>query len=148
VVRAAADLTGSIYPGLDVEREIQAADQQGLGDTVLVRDGSELAAFGVCHVGAGSEAGSNTCYVKFGAAKAGTDAPRNFSRLLDACENFGSSRGATTIVAGVNTSRRGAYRELLERGYCYRADLIGVTLNQPDEDGYHHPDAYVIDDWR
>jgi hypothetical protein len=42
--------------------------------------------------------------------------------------------------------RRGAYRQLLYRGY--RPDFIGVTLHQPDLDAYHHPDAYVIDDWR
>jgi hypothetical protein len=28
------------------------------------------------------------------------------------------------------------------------ADLIGVTMHCPDEPGYSHPDAYVIDDWR
>jgi hypothetical protein len=41
---------------------------------------------------------------------------------------------------------RGAYRQLLDRGY--RPDFIGVTLHHPDTDAYHHPDAYVIDDWR
>lgn len=146
VIRAAAILTDAIYPGLDVTREIEAVVLQELGDTVLVYDGADLVAFGVCHVGAGSEAGSNTCYLKFGAAQPGPDVLSHFDQLLDACENFGSSQGARTLVAGVNTSRRGAYRRLLDRGY--RADMIGVTLHEPDEDGYHHPDAYVIDDWR
>ncbi len=143
---AAAVVTGSIIEGLDVRREIDATLSQELGDTVLVFDRGDLAALGVCHVGPGTEAGSGTCFVKFGAASAGDGAEQRFARLLDACEDFAASRGAATIVAGVNTGRRGAYRQLLSRGY--RPGLIGVTMHQPDDDAYHHPDAYVIDDWR
>jgi GNAT superfamily N-acetyltransferase len=144
---AAAAVTDSILTGLDVRREISAVLDQRLGDTVLVYEGSDLAAFGVCHVGPGTEAGTGRCFVKFGAARAaGRQAAQTFGRLLDACEGFASSQGASTIVAGVSTGRRGAYRQLLDRGY--RADFIGVTLHQPDEEAYHYPDAYVIDDWR
>lgn len=143
---AAAGVTGSIFEGLDVRREIGAVSRQNLGDTVMVYEDSGLAAFAVCHVGPGTEAGTGNCFVKFGAARAGVLAPQRFARLLDACESFAGSRGASTIVVGVSTGRRGAYRQLLERGY--RAGLIGVTLHAPDVDAYHYPDAYVIDDWR
>jgi GNAT superfamily N-acetyltransferase len=144
---AAAGLTDSVFPGLDLRREILAAHDQKLGDTVLVHDeDGQLAALAVCHVGAGSEAGSDTCYVKFGAARAGRAAPQHFSRLLDTCESFAALRGASKVVAGVNSSRRGAYRQAVERGY--RAGFVGVTLHHPDEGAFHHPDAYVIDDWR
>ncbi len=143
---AAADVTGSIFEGLDVRREIEAVHAQHLGDPVLVYEGGELAAFGVCHVGAGSEAGSDSCYVKFGAARAGDSTARAFSRLLDACESFAVQRGASTIVVGVSSGRRAAYSQLLGRGY--RAHLIGVTMHVPDVDAYHHPGAFVIDDWR
>lgn len=142
----AAAVTGSILEGLDVRREIDAALAQQLGDKVLVYDGSDLAAFGVCHVGSGTEAGSGTCFVKFAAARAGDGAEQRFAQLLDACEGFAASRSASSIVAGVNTGRRVAYRQLVSRGY--RPGLIGVTMHQPDDDAYHHPDAYVIDDWR
>ena len=54
------EVTNSVYPGLDVEREIRAVDDQRLGDTVLLRDGSQLVGFAVCHCGAGSEAGSGS----------------------------------------------------------------------------------------
>jgi GNAT superfamily N-acetyltransferase len=146
VLAAAAAVTGSIYPGLDVRREIVSAREQNLGDTVLVSDDDGLAAFAVCHVGAGTEAGSGSCYLKFGAARAGASAPENFARLLGACEKFAASRSATTLVAGVSTERRGAYRMLLDRGY--RAQIIGVTMHAPDTGAYHDQDAYVIDDWR
>jgi GNAT superfamily N-acetyltransferase len=143
---AAAGVTGSIYPGLDVRREIVSARDQNLGDTVLVYGDDGLAGFAVCHVGAGTEAGSGNCYLKFGAARAGAAAAESFGRLLDACEEFAASRGAATMVAGVSTERRRAYRVLLDRGY--RAAAIGVTMHAPDAAAYHHADAYVIDDWR
>lgn len=143
---AAAVVTGSIFEGLDVRREIEAVEAQHLGDTVLVYDDDGLAAFGVCHVGAGTEAGSGSCYVKFGAARAGDSAAGAFSRLLDACESFAVQRGASTIVAGVSSGRRAAYSQLLARGY--RAGRIGVTMHLPDVDAYHYPEAFVIDDWR
>jgi GNAT superfamily N-acetyltransferase len=134
-------LTDAIYSGLDVSREIQACDAQGLGDTVLLNDSS---GFAVCHVGAGSEAGTEICFIKFAAARPG--ALDSFARLLDACEAFAAMRGARRVVAGVSTARRDAYRMLGKRGY--RADLIGVAMHRPDEPGYHREDALVIDDWR
>jgi hypothetical protein len=145
-IAACAAVTNAIYGGFEVEREIRAAERQKLGDTVLIPEGSELGAFAVCHLGAGTEAGSNACFIKFGAARPGADAPTRFSRLLDACEAFAAGNGAAVLIAGVSTARRGAYQELIDRGF--RAELIGVTMHRPDEDGYHHPGAWVIDDWR
>jgi GNAT superfamily N-acetyltransferase len=147
VLGECAELTDAIYPGFEVEREIRAVVEQKLGDTVLVRgDDGRVAAFGVCHTGAGSEGGTGTVYVKVAAARPGPDVEASFGRLLDACTSFAVAHGAHTLVAGVNTSRRGAYRVLIERGF--RAQLVGVAMHRPDESAYHDPDAWVIDDWR
>jgi GNAT superfamily N-acetyltransferase len=143
---AAASVTGSVLEGLDVRREIEATLAQNLGDTVLVEDGGEVVALAVCHVGPGTEAGSDTCYVKFAAARSGGAAEGRFARLLDACEGFAASRGVSTIVAGVSTGRRAAYRAMLDRGY--RPATIGIAMHRPDDDAYHRPTAYVLDDWR
>jgi hypothetical protein len=143
---AAAELTGEVYPGLDLDREIRATAAQNLGDTVLVYENDLLAALAVCHTGPGSEAGSGAVFVKFGAALPGVAAPDRFDRLIHACEAFALRRGAGVVVAGVNTARRGAYQVLLDRGY--RAQLIGVTMHRPDESAYHDDTAWVIDDWR
>jgi GNAT superfamily N-acetyltransferase len=139
-------VTGAIYEGLDLEREIVAVDQQGLGDTVLLADGDGLAGFAVCHCGGGTEAGSGACFVKFGAVRPGAGAEARFERLLDACEALAGGRGCSRLVAGVNTARHGAYRALLGRGF--RAMLNGVTMLRPNEPAYDRPDAYVIDDLR
>lgn len=134
------------YPGLDLSLEIEAAAKHGLGDTVVVEDAGEVVGFAICHAGAGTEAGSGACYVKFGAVVPGREAPRHFEMLLDACAAFGASRGAKVLLVGVNTARHDAYRVLLERGF--RSVLQGVTMHRPNEAGYSRPDRFVLDDWR
>jgi GNAT superfamily N-acetyltransferase len=145
ILSACRELTDRIYDGLDVSHEILATDTQELGDTVLLRDGSELAGFAVCHCGAG-EAGSGTCFIKFAAARPDRQAPDRFERLLDACEELAAQRHLERIVAGVNAGRHDAYRRLLARGY--RTWLQGVIMQRPNQSGYCRPDAYVIDDLR
>ena len=143
---ACRELTTAIYEGLDLEHEIRAVANQKLGDTVLVWDNSRLAGFAVCHSGAGTEAGSGVCYVKFGAARPGTDAEQNFNRLIDAYEEMASSQGLLRLAAGVNTARHEAYRKMLSRGF--RTDILGVAMQKPNEAGYNRPGVYLIDDWR
>jgi predicted N-acetyltransferase YhbS len=139
-------VAGAIYEGLDLEREIVAADKQGLGDTVLLSEGDRLAGFAICHCGGGSEAGSGACFIKFGAVLPGEGAEARLKRLLDACEALAAGRGLSRLMVGVNTARHGAYRALLGRGY--RAMINGVTMLRPNEPAYNRPDAYVIDDLR
>lgn len=145
-LRACAELTSAIYFGLDLNREIRAVDKQNLGDTVLTWDSGSLAGFAVCHVGAGTEAGSGKCYIKFGAARSGLDAARQFRHLLDACRELALSSGANTLVAGVNLARADAYREMLQAGF--RTTTQGVAMERNGEAGYNRNDVFVMDDWR
>ena len=145
-VRACRAVTESVYPGLDVEREIQAVHAQALGDTVLLWEDQELVGLAVCHCGPGTEAGHGKCFIKFGAVLPGPTAETRFVRLLDACEALATARDLTHLEAGVNLGREEAYRAL--RAHGFRTDFQGVTMHQPNEPGYHHPGVYVIDDWR
>lgn len=145
ILSACRELTDQIYDGLDLSHEIFATDTQELGDTVLLRDGSELAAFAVCHCGAG-EAGTGACFIKFAAARPGAKAAERFERLLDACEALAADRGLERIVAGVNAARHDAYRHMLARGY--RTWLEGVIMQRPNEPGHCRRDVYVVDDLR
>ncbi len=142
---ACRELTNTIFDGLDVTHEIRMIATQQLGDTLLVWEGSRLVGVALCHVGARTEAGSDTCYVKFAAACPGNDTGAGFERLLDAIESYAASRGAA-VLAGVNVGREDAYRRMLVRGY--RTALQGVAMHRPNETGYDRPDAYVLDDWR
>lgn len=145
-LQRSCELTGAIYEGLELEREILAVDDQGLGETILLVEDEELTGFAVCHCGPGSEAGSGACYVKFAAVAPGYGAEERFHQLLEACEDLAASRGLHRLMAGVNTARHSAYRALLARGY--RPMLHGLTMVRPNGVAYNHPDAYVIDDLR
>jgi GNAT superfamily N-acetyltransferase len=144
-IQACGKLTHGIDRGLDLAGEIRAVLAQRTGDVVLIHARGVLNAFAVCLNGAGSEGGSQTCYVKFGAARGGPGAGERFEELLDACEAFAASRGVT-VEAGVNLARVNAYRRMRDRGY--RVTTQGVAMQRPHTAGFNRPDVYVIDDWR
>ncbi len=145
-LEAIFQLTNSIYEGLDLSREIQTVQAQGLGDTVLLWNDAGLSGFAVCHYGPGTEAGSNTCFVRFGAVYSGNDAGQSFEELLDLCEALTVAQGMSRLIAGVNTSRDEAYRRMLARGF--RSEIIGVAMHRPNEPGFNRPDVFALDDWR
>jgi hypothetical protein len=139
-------LTDAIYPGLNLEREIVATRQQALGEVVPLRDADELIGVAVCHTGAGTEAGSGACYVKFGGVLPGAGAGERFERLLDACGALAAHRGASRLVLGINTACGAAYRRALTRGF--RGENQGIAMHRDNRPAYCRPDSYVISDWR
>lgn len=138
----ARDVTGAMFPGLDVSGEIDALLDQKLGEIVTVRDGASLGAFAICHVGPGSEAGPKTAYVKFAAARDGV----SFGKLLTACEALAARRGMGVVLAGVNTACSSAYQTMLAQGY--RTQYTGVAMQRGNGAGYLAADAFVLGDWR
>ncbi|HEU0047097.1 MAG TPA: GNAT family N-acetyltransferase [Nitrososphaera sp.] len=143
---ACRELTHAVYEGLDLETEIRAVNAQKLGETVLLWNDAKLVGLSVCHCGKATEAGSSTCYIKFGAVRPGSSAARDFRCLLDGCEALASEKGMTRLVAGVNTARHEAYRIMVERGF--RTEFQGVAMERPNEPGYNRAGVYLIDDWR
>ncbi len=142
LIAQARDITGAMFPGLDVSGEIDALLDQKLGEVVTVRDGGSVGAFAVCHVGPGSEAGPNAVYIKFAAARDGA----SFGKLLAACEALAARRGMGVVTAGVNTACHGAYREVLNHGF--RTQFTGVAMQRGNGAGYLAPEAFVLGDWR
>jgi hypothetical protein len=139
-------VTDSIFEGLDVSREIIAVDAQQLGETILLFEGSIISAFAVCHTGAGTEAGSGACYVKFAAVRPNPRAQENFEHLLEFCEAYAASQTAAKLIAGINMGRHEAYRTLVAKNF--RADMIGVAMQKANAPGFNRPGVYVLDDWR
>jgi predicted N-acetyltransferase YhbS len=141
------ELTNAVFQGLDVGGEIAAVSEQGLGDTILLRRSGEVVGIAICHCGAGSEAGSGACYVKFGAVAPGAGATEDFECLLDACEAFAARSGLERLVAGVNVGRLDAYQRLLARGF--RAEVVGVSMwLRPAGPSFDTHADYVLDDLR
>ena len=143
---ACDDFTSAIYPGMSVRSELVGVYEQNLGDTVLLGDESKLTGLAVCHCGPGSEGGTDSCHIKFGAVASDANSAENFSRLLDACETLAAKRGLNTLTAGVNIARIEAYQLMLKRGF--KTLLQGVTMHRPNEPGYSRPGVYLLDDWR
>ena len=142
------EVTDSIYNGLDLEREILAVEDQGLGETVLLRDGGRLRGFAVCHLGAGSEAGSEVSSTSSSRrSRRHAGAAERFERLVAACESLAADRGADRLDRGGERRPAGAYRALLARGY--RA-IYQRAHDAPPRRSRLQPsgDAYVIDDLR
>ena len=144
------DLTNQIYNGLNLETEIYSVEKQRLGDTILLREDNKkkgtLNAMAICHCGPGTEAGSGTCYVKFGAVRPSQDSSTYFDHLLAICESFAKSQQLSRVTAGVNLGRHNAYKKMIE--HHFRTDLQGVAMHKPNEAGYNSENIYVIDDWR
>jgi ribosomal protein S18 acetylase RimI-like enzyme len=145
-LRSCGEVSGSLYPGLDLSAEIRTTYAQALGDTVLVEGERGIAAFAICHYGPGSEAGAGLCFVKFGAVREGPSAERDYLRLLDACEALAAAVGMPRLLAGTNMARHEAYRHLVARGY--RTDIQGVGMHKGNDPGYCRPGVYALDDWR
>lgn len=137
-------VTEAVFPGLDVSGEIDAVLDQNLGEIVTVPGAGALGAFAICHVGSGSEAGTDAAYIKFAATRPGAEA--HFEDLLSACEAVAARRGAPVLTAGVNTACHGAYRTMLARGF--RTQFTGVAMQRNNRAGFLVPNAFVISDWR
>ena len=144
-----AILTDSVFPGLDLGQEITSVAEQKLGETILLKDkNNTIQGLAICHCGARTEAGSNVCYLKFGAAIDSLDhsSQENFVYLLNSCEQFASSRGLGKLVVGVNVGNLAAYKKMIQMGF--KTDFQGVLMTKGNESGYHTENSYVVDDWR
>lgn len=132
------NITEAISLGLEVEGEILAVQQHGLGAVVATSDG-----FAICHYGERCEAGPDVCYVRFAAVRPGADAS-SLARLIEQCEALAAQHSARQLMLGVNTGRLRAYRWLLEAGFSIR--ILGVSMHRGT--GYDGETVLLLDDWR
>jgi len=139
-------VTSSLREGLDLTGEIECLAEPGRGDVVIVREGARIAAFALCHVGAGSEAVTGSCYVKFAAVRPGAGGAGLLDGLLDACEALAAEAGADRLEVGVSLGRRPAADLLAERGH--RTFRHGVAMHRPPDESSCVPAPFVLDDWR
>ena len=144
-IAACARLTGKIEKGLDLSDEIRMLLKQKTGEVVLTYTRNALDGFAICLNGPDSEGGQKICYIKFAATRSGPGAGERFDALLEACDAFALSRGAS-IEAGMNLSHEDAYRRM--RAHGYRAFAQGVAMQRPNQPGRHRADVYAIEDWR
>lgn len=144
---ASRALTDEIFGGLDLRAEIRTCAARKLGDTLLLWEGSgRLAGFAVCHWGPASEAGADCLFIKFAAVRPGQGASDRFGALLDSAGVLARDVGMGNVLAGVNTGREPAYRQMMAHGFRSRMHVI--VMHRPNEPGYCRPEDFVLDDWR
>ncbi len=137
-------LTSAQLAGWDLTVETTAMLEQGLGSVVLPPRYRGLA-FALCHVGTGSEAGPDACYVK--AAVVHRDESDVLMRaLLEAVEAFAVDHGWLRLEAGAPASRTMVSRALLDSGWTPSG--TGMVMTRPGDVGALGADAGVLDDWR
>ena len=146
LLREIRELGDGLLPGLDLTSEVESARDQGIGETVLLRDGSRLAGYGVCYLGPGGESRHHETYVKFAAVSPGSGREHRVRDLLSGLEWLGASRESPEIGFGCNLSHRETYRALVARGY--RAAFVGVAMVSGPDTAYLRPELDVLDDWR
>ncbi len=139
-------VTDAVFEGLDLTNEIESIDKQKLGDTILLWSGAELAGFAAIHQGPGTEAGSGTCYVKFGAARPGPEQANRFDDLVTGCLEYAGTVKAVRLIVGVNTSRREAHERLVSHGF--HSEMFGIAMHRPSAPGFSRDGVFVLDDWR
>ena len=106
---ACREITDALYPGLDLAAEIRTVTARGLGDTLLLSDGSDrCAAFAVCHWGPAerSRRGLLLCQIRRGATgSGGRSAFRGAARCRPRAGRFGWH--AASVGRGQSRARRG-----------------------------------------
>ena len=139
-------VSSMLCDGLDLTGEAESLANPDIGDVVIVREDGRVAAFALCHVGAGSEAVTGSCYVKFAAVRPGAGGVGLLDGLLDACETFAAERGVGRLEVGVSLGRRAAANLLDERGH--RTFRHGVAMHRPPDESTVMSAQLVLDDWR
>jgi ribosomal protein S18 acetylase RimI-like enzyme len=139
-------LTGRIYRGLDLTKEIEIVDGLALGDTLLLERDGALLGFAVCHTPGVSEAPQGSLYIKYLAIDPARRRPELFTQLLGACEEFGVASACQRIIAPVYTGYWRAYQTLLASGY--HMDMLMLRMKRGKSDDYEREEDFVLDDWR
>jgi predicted N-acetyltransferase YhbS len=139
-------LTGRIYRGLDLTKEIEIVDGLALGDTLILEKDGEALGFAVCHTPGVSEAPQGALYVKYLAIDPARRRPEHFIQLLGACEDFGVHVTCQRIIAPVYTGYWRAYQTMLASGY--HVDMLMLRMKRGKHDDYEREEDFVLDDWR
>ena len=139
-------ITGKIFRGLDLTKEIEIVNGLGLGDTLILEKDRAVVGFAICHTPGASEAPQGTLYIKFGAIDPGRRRPEHFSQLLAAVEDFGVAAGCQRVIAPVYTTYWRAYQMLLASGYLM--EMLMIRMKRGKNVDYEREDDFVLDDWR
>jgi len=139
-------LTGKVYRGLDLAKEVEIVNGLSLGDTLILEKDRSVLGFAICHVPGVSEAPHGALYIKYAAIDPARRRPEHFAQLLAACEDYGVQSGCQRVIAPVYTAYWRAYTQLLASGY--QMDMLMIRMKRGKQVDYEHEEDFVLDDWR
>ena len=134
-------LTDQLAPGVDFTREITLTRDLGIGDTTMVRNGSELVGFALWHSTplAAGRAKDEVRVLKLVAASFGA-----FEQLLDALHGTAAAERVARLAIRCQTEFADAYLRLIAAGYrVHWTDLRMLLRGFPA--GPHH--GVVLSNW-
>ena len=141
------DLTHSVYPGLRLDREIQGVDDQGLGETVLIRSGAELDGIAVCQCGYRHRGGRRQLLYQVCRCAARTGCCRAVRPASGRLRATGEIQRAVAASGGCEPGARTRPFEPCV-GRAFARICSGYQCTAPTSLATATPMPSVIDDWR
>jgi GNAT superfamily N-acetyltransferase len=118
-------LTQSILPGYDFTRELRLTEELALGDTLMVHDGSALAAFALCHSVPLVE---GRVREELRVLKLVARNDDDFEVLVTALSDHARRSGTRRVALRMQGQYSSAYRRLMKRGARVRWSDLRMTL--------------------
>jgi GNAT superfamily N-acetyltransferase len=135
-------LTMRLAPGVDFSREITLTRELGIGDTTLVREGSELVGFALWH---STPLAAGRPKDELRVLKLVAQDGSAFDRILDALPAAASGERVGRVAVRCQTEFVAAYQRLIGRGYrVHWTDLRMLVPAPPRRDG---GDGVVMSNW-
>jgi GNAT superfamily N-acetyltransferase len=122
---AAQALVSHIAPGYDFRREIELTDSLSLGDTVLVRDGSKLVGFALCHTAPLVEGRTRE---ELRVLKLVLSRDASFDAMIRALCDFAKRSGTRRVAWRVQGDYPAMYQKLISMGARVRWTDLRMAL--------------------
>jgi GNAT superfamily N-acetyltransferase len=141
IVEECRDLAERIQPGVDYSRELLITRDLSLGDTTIVRRGTQLAGFALWH-SAALAAGRPKDELRV--LKLVAVDLRAFQSLCDRLEAIAEAERVRRVAIRCQTQFREAYRVLVHRGYRVHWTDLRMTLHDAPEPA---GEGIVLSNW-
>ncbi|MEP6731466.1 MAG: GNAT family N-acetyltransferase [bacterium] len=135
-------LVSRIAPGYDFRREIELTDSLSLGDTVLLRDGSTLVGFALCHTAPLVEGRTRE---ELRVLKLVLAREASFDAMIRALCDFAKRSGTRRVAWRVQGEYSGMYRKLMSMGARVRWTDLRMALDGYGESAPSH--GILLSNW-
>jgi len=123
------EATGQILPGLDYSTEIVSTDRHGLGETLVLTDGTKAVGMSLLWLVSGwEEWGVDRAMVQIMALHPNCTDDGTFRTLVTASETLARAHGKRTLVVAANGRHAWALERLLQEGYRVERAVLRMVL--------------------